>query len=67
MAKDPSEITLFEVIEALDDEAKTARLRRDVRKSLPMAEDVRRVYNAATSSYDAFFSGITIAALLEKK
>lgn len=67
LAKDPSEITLFEVIAALDEEANTARLRRDARKSLPMAEDVRRVYDAATSSYDAFFSGITIAVLLEKQ
>lgn len=67
LAKDPSEITLFEVIEALDDEAKTARLRRSERTSLPMAEDVRRAYDAATSSHDAYFNGITIAALLEKK
>lgn len=66
LAKPASEITLFEVIEALDEDAAVARSRRSERASLPMAEDVRRAYEMATQSYDAYFTGVTIAALLEE-
>ncbi len=64
LAKPPSEITLYEVIDAIEGEAKATRERSEQRAKKPMAPDIRRAYDRAIESYDAFFTELTIAALL---
>ena len=66
LAKDPSQITLLEVIEALDEDAKgITRIRRDQRANAEIAPDVRRAYARALETYVAYFKGTTLAQLFE--
>lgn len=65
LAKDPSEITLLRVMEALEEESSGfTRERRGQRAKAPVDESVRRAYEHALESYDAYFDGITLADLL---
>ncbi|WP_165056563.1 MULTISPECIES: Rrf2 family transcriptional regulator [unclassified Adlercreutzia] len=66
LAKDPSEITLLQVIEALDEDAKdSTRERRDQRAHAAIAPDVRRAYERVLESYVAYFEGMTLDQLFE--
>ncbi|WP_165171081.1 Rrf2 family transcriptional regulator [Adlercreutzia sp. ZJ242] len=66
LAKDPSEITLLQVIEALDEDAKdSTRMRRDQRANAAIAPDVRRAYERVLESYVAYFEGMTLDQLFE--
>lgn len=66
LAKDPSEITLLEVMEALDEDAKdSTRERRDQRAKAAISSDVRRAYDRVLESYVAYFEGVTLDQLFE--
>ncbi|MCI8468911.1 MAG: Rrf2 family transcriptional regulator [Eggerthellaceae bacterium] len=66
LAKDPSEITLLQVISAIDDDAKdTTRARREDRKNAAMVDDVKRAYELVMDSYDAYLDSITLDMLLD--
>lgn len=67
LAKDPSQITLLQVMRALDEDVSASvRERREERALAPMEKNVRRAYERALASYDAYLDGVTIAALLEE-
>lgn len=67
LAKDPADITLLAVMHAVGEDSKSAvRAEREERLvSAHLDERVRRAYDRALESYDAFMGGITIASLLE--
>lgn len=66
LAKDPSEITLLQVVNALDDDAKdTTRARRKDRANAPMIEGIKKAYDLVLDGYDAYFDSITLAMLLD--
>lgn len=67
LAKDPADITLLAVMHAVGEDSKSAiRAEREERLvAAHLDERVRRAYDRALESYDAFMGGITIASLLE--
>jgi Rrf2 family protein len=66
LAGDPSEITLLQVVEALDDDAKeSTRARRQDRAGADMVESIRKAYDLVIEGYDAYFNSITLQMLLE--
>ncbi|MCD8315897.1 MAG: Rrf2 family transcriptional regulator [Eggerthellaceae bacterium] len=66
LAKDPSEITLLQIIEALDEDAKeTTRARRRHRRTSEMAKNVKNSYELVLESYDASHESITLDMLLD--
>lgn len=66
LAKDPADITLLQVISALDEDAKTStRVRRETRKSATMVSDVRKAYDLVLESYDVYLDSITLEMLLD--
>ena len=66
LAKEPSEITLLDVMSALDEDAKpVSRVRRGRRRETPMVERVKRAYALVLDSYDAYLDSITLDMLLE--
>lgn len=65
LAKDPADITLMHVMSALEEESSGfMRERREERAKAPIIEGVRRAYEHALESYDAYFESITLADLL---
>ena len=59
LANDPSKITLLQVVNALDDDAKdTTRTRRKV-------QGIKQAYNLVLTGYDAYFDSITLQMLLD--
>lgn len=66
LAKDPSEISVLDVINALDEDAKqSTRERRIARKGGHMVEEIKQSYDLIEESMDAFMSSLTVASLLE--
>ena len=66
LAKDPSEITLLQVVNALDDDAKdTTRARRKDRANATMVQGIKKAYDLVLDGYDSYFDSITLAMLLD--
>ena len=66
LARDPKDITLLQIINALDEDSKdTARLRRDDRRNATMLRGTREVYDLVLDSYDVYFDSITLQMLLD--
>lgn len=66
LAKEPSKITLLQVVNALDDDAKdTTRARRKDRAGAPMVQGIKRAYDLVLDGYDAYFDSITLEMLLD--
>lgn len=65
LAKEPSQITLLQVVNALDDDAKdTTRARRKDRADASMVQGIKQAYDLVLSGYDAYFDSITLEMLL---
>ena len=66
LANDPSKITLLQVVNALDDDAKdTTRTRRKDRADASMVQGIKQAYNLVLTGYDAYFDSITLQMLLD--
>ena len=54
LAKSPTDITLLQVVNALDDDAKdTTRARRKDRAGAPMVQGIKKAYDLVLDGYDA--------------
>lgn len=66
LAKDPNDVTLLQVINALDEDAKdSTRTRRDDRRNAAMVKGTREAYNLVMESYDVYLDSITLSMLLD--
>ena len=66
LANDPSKITLLQVVNALDDDAKdTTRTRRKDRADASMVQGIKQAYDLILTGYDAYFDSITLQMLLD--
>jgi len=66
LARDPADITLLQVIAAIDEDAKdTTRARREDRKNAVMVGNVKKAYELVLDSYDAYLDAITLEMLLD--
>lgn len=66
LAKHPADITLLQIIGALDEDTKeSTRARREDRRTSPMVQEVHNVYNLVMESYDAYLDSITLEMLLD--
>lgn len=66
LAKDPAEISMLEVMEALGDDAKQSTLeKRFERKSSPMMQGVKDMYDLVQESFDAYLGSLTVDKLLD--
>lgn len=67
LAKAPEEISLLEVMAALEDdgEKSASRTPRGEREDSPMAQKARKAYMLALENYEAYLDAITLGALLE--
>ena len=66
LARPASEISVLDVVNALDEDAKQAtRSRRETRTSGEMVEEIKRAYDLIEESMDAFMSSLTVESLLE--
>ena len=66
LANDPSTITLLQVVNALDDDAKdTTRTRRKDRADASMVQGIKQAYDLILTGYDAYFDSITLQMLLD--
>lgn len=66
LARPAEDISVLDVINALDEEAKQAtRSRRETRTGGEMVEEIKRAYDLIEESMDAFMSSLTVASLLE--
>ena len=65
LARDPHDITLLDIINALEEElSENTRARREER-STALADDMREVYELVLESYDAYLDSINLGMLLE--
>ena len=65
LAKDASEITVRDIMEALDDDAKqSTRAKRNARKGGAMVQEVKRTYDLIEESMDSFLNSMTVELLL---
>ena len=65
LAKDPADINVLEIINALDDDAKqSTRAKRNARKGGEMVESVKQTYDLIEESMDAYLSSLTVETLL---
>ena len=65
LAKDPSEITVGDILDAFDNDLKHVRQpMKKGRKASPQAETVRQMHGAVMDSLDAFLGAITVQDLL---
>lgn len=65
LAKKPSEISVLEVMNALDEDSGQQSARRaNARKSAQMAVDVSQSYDLIYDSFDAFMGSLSIESLL---
>jgi Rrf2 family nitric oxide-sensitive transcriptional repressor len=65
LAKDASEISVLEIIKALDEDSKRAtREKRNARKGGEMVDNIKQTYNLIEESMDAYLSSLTIDMLL---
>ncbi len=66
LARPPQDITLLQVIEAIDADVKASTLeRREDRRDAPLVSGLRQVYDLIMESFDAYLDSITIEMLLE--
>ena len=66
LAKEPSEITIGQVLDAFDNDLKHVRQpMKKGRKASPSAETVRQMHGAVMESLDAFLGAITVQSLLD--
>ena len=66
LARPADQISVLDVINALDEDAKQAtRSRRETRTGGEMVEEIKRAYDLIEESMDAFMSSLTVASLLE--
>lgn len=65
LGREASEISVLDVMNALDDDARRSkRERREVRKNATMADGVRQTYDLVEESLDAYMASLTIDTLL---
>lgn len=66
LAKEPSEITVLQVMTALEEDTKqSTRTRRSSRKGGPMVQGVKQAYELIEESFDAYLDSLTIKMLLD--
>lgn len=66
LAKKPDEISVLDVMNALDEETRTnTRERRAERKGNDMVEEVKMTYDLIEECFDAFMASLTMDSLLE--
>lgn len=66
LAKEPSDISVLQVIEALDDDAKqSTRAKREVRKGSPMMQGIRETYDLIEEGVNAYLGSMTVEMLLD--
>lgn len=66
LAKAPSDISVRQVMDALEDDSKqSARSRRNTRKGGAMVKGIKQTYNLIEESMDAYLDSLTIDLLLE--
>lgn len=65
LAKDPSEISLLQVISALEDNPqRTARVARTLTRNDALLQGIRQMYDLVEGSFDAYLGSLTIEVLL---
>lgn len=65
LAKAPSDITVLDIMEALEDDAKqSTRAKRNARKGGAMVQEVKRTYDLIEESMDTFLASLTVELLL---
>lgn len=66
LAKEPASISMLEIMEALDEDAKqSTRARRNARKDDAMVQGVKEAYELVGESMSAFLSSITVQMMLD--
>ena len=66
LAKEPASISMLEIMEALDEDAKqSTRARRNARKDGAMVQGVKEAYELVGESMSAFLSSITVQMMLD--
>lgn len=66
LAKDPSEITVLQIMSALEEDAKqSTRAKRSTRKGGAMVQGIKQTYQLIEESFDAYLDSLTIDMLLE--
>lgn len=66
LAKEPTEINVLEIIDALDEDTKqSTRSKRSARKGGEMVENIREAYDLIEESMSAYLSSLTVAMLLD--
>ncbi len=66
LAKEATEISVLDIINALDEDAKqSTRARREARKGGEMVENVKQAYSLIEESIYAYLSSLTVAVLLD--
>lgn len=66
LAKDPADITMLDIMNALESEGRErSRERMEAREGSGIASNVKRSYDLIFKSFDAFFDSLTIASLLD--
>lgn len=66
LAKDPADISVLQIISALDEDAKqSTRAKRTTRKNSAMVNGVKQTYRLIEESFDAYLDSLTVEALLD--
>lgn len=66
LAKEPAQISVLEIINALDDDSKrSTRTKRNARKGGEMVQNIKKTYTLIEESMDAYLDSITIKSLLD--
>lgn len=66
LAKDPSEITVLAIMNALDEDSKRAkRKKRQARKGGEIVDNIKQTYDLIEDSMDAYLDSLTVEMLLE--
>ena len=66
LAKDPADISVLQIISALDEDAKqSTRAKRTNRKNSAMVNGVKQTYRLIEESFDAYLDSLTVEALLD--
>ncbi len=65
LAKEPSEISVLQIISALDEDAKqSTRAKRSSRKNDTMVGEIRQAYQLIEESFDVYLDSLTVDVLL---
>lgn len=66
LAKEPSEISVRQIIMALDEDTKqSTRVKRELRKDGVMMADVKQAYDIVGRSFDEYLDSLTIDLLVQ--